>query len=157
MKKPWITKGILKSIEKKNRIYRKCIRTKNATKKEELHNLFKSYRNSLNKLARLSKANHYKTFFEDNKNKLNKVWTGIKEIININKENTQQIRNINNNGKLITEKKQIANTFNHFFCNIPKQIEKGIIPTQKTYDDFLRNHLNLTYLLTEKLLQRSRH
>ena len=31
MKKPWITKGILKSIEKKNR---KCIRTKNATKKK---------------------------------------------------------------------------------------------------------------------------
>ena len=33
MKKPWITKGILKSIEKKSQIYRKCIRTKNATKK----------------------------------------------------------------------------------------------------------------------------
>ena len=109
-------------------MYRKCISIKNTTKKEELHNLFKSYRSSLNKTTRLSKTNHYKTFFEDNKNKLNKVWTGIKEIININKENTQQIRNINNNGKLITEKKQIANTFNHFFCNIPKQIEKGIIP-----------------------------
>ena len=53
-------------------------------------------------------------------------------------KNTLQIRNINNNRKLITEKKQIANTFNHFFCNIPKQIEKGIIPTQKTYD-FLTN------------------
>ena len=55
MKKPWITKGILNSIEKKNRIYRKCIRTKNAAKKEELHNLFKSYRNSLNKIARRSR------------------------------------------------------------------------------------------------------
>ena len=33
MKKLWITKGKLKSIEKKNRIYRKRIRTKNATKK----------------------------------------------------------------------------------------------------------------------------
>ena len=43
----------------------------------EQHNLFKSYRNSLNKIARLSK---------DNKNKLNKVWVGIKEIININKK-----------------------------------------------------------------------
>ena len=86
MKKPCITKGILKSIEKKNRIYRKCIRTKNATKKEELHNLFKSYGNSLNKLARLSKANHYKTFFEDSKNKPNKVWEGIKEVINIDKK-----------------------------------------------------------------------
>ena len=115
MKKPWITKGILKSIEKKNRIYRKCIRTKNSTKKEELCNLFQSYRNSVNKIARLSEANHYKTFFEDNNNKLNKVWEGIKEIININKKNTQKIRNINNNGKLITEKKQIANIFNHFF------------------------------------------
>ena len=74
-------------------------------KKEELHNLFKSYRNFLNKIARLSKVNHYKTFSEENKNKLNKVWAGIKEIININKKNTQQIRNINNNGKLITQKK----------------------------------------------------
>ena len=115
MKKPWITNRILKSIEKKNRIYRKCIRTKNSTKREEFHNLFKSYRNFLNKIARLSKANYYKTFSEDNKNKLNKVWEGIKEIININKKNTQKIRNINNNGKLITEKKQIANIFNHFF------------------------------------------
>ena len=32
MKKPWISKGILKAIEKKNRIYKKCIRTKTATK-----------------------------------------------------------------------------------------------------------------------------
>ena len=86
MKKPWITKWILKSIVKKNLIYRKCIRTKNATKEEELHNLFKSYRNSCNKIARLSKANHYKNFFEDNKNKLNKVCLGINEIININKK-----------------------------------------------------------------------
>ena len=87
----------------------------------------------------------YKASFEDNKNKLNKVWEGIKEIININKKDTQQIWNINNNGKLITEKKQIANIFNHFFCNIPKQIEKGIIPTQKTYDDFLTNPIEQSF------------
>ena len=35
MKKPWITKVIIKSIEEKNPIYRKCIRTKNATKKRD--------------------------------------------------------------------------------------------------------------------------
>ena len=58
---------------------------------------------------------------------------------------TQQIRNINNNGKLITEKKQIANIFNHFFCNIPKQIEKSIIPTQKAYDDFLANPIEQSF------------
>ena len=46
---------------------------------------------------------------------------------------------------LITEKKQIANIFNHFFCNIPKQIEKGIIPTQKPYDDFLANPIEQSF------------
>ena len=43
--------------------------------------------------------------------------------------------------KVDNKKKQIANIFNHFFCSISKQIEKGIIPTQK--HDFLTN-LNLT-------------
>ena len=46
---------------------------------------------------------------------------------------------------MITEKKQIANTFNHFFCNILKQIEKGIIPTQKTYDEFLTNPMEQSF------------
>ena len=96
-------------------------------------------------MARLSKPNHYKNFFEDNKNKLNKVWVSIKEIININKKITQQIRNINNNENFITEKKQIANIFNHFFYIIPKQIEKGIIPTQKTYDEFLTNPIEHSF------------
>ena len=36
MKILWITKGILKSINKKNEKYRRSIRTKNATKKEKL-------------------------------------------------------------------------------------------------------------------------
>ena len=56
----------------------------------------------------------------------------------------EQIRNINNNEKLIIEKKQIANMFYHFFCNIPKQIEKGIIRTQKTYE-FLTNPLEKSF------------
>ena len=66
MKKPWITKSIksLKSVDNKNKIYRKCIRTKSGTKKEKLYELFKTYRNSLNKITKLSKANYYYQFFE---------------------------------------------------------------------------------------------
>ena len=37
--------------------------------KEKLGNLLKFYRNVLNKMARLSKANHYKDILEYNKNK----------------------------------------------------------------------------------------
>ena len=65
--------------------------------------------------------------------KLNKVWQGIKEIININKKTPQNIQNINNDGKLITNHKNIANNFNEFFCDIPKRIEKKIWETRRKY------------------------
>ena len=59
------------------------------------------------------------------------------------------------------KKRQIANTFNQFFCNIPKQIEKDIIPTQKTYDDFLTNTIEQSFkfdLTSDKeILRTSEH
>ena len=57
----------------------------------------------------------------------------------------QQKKTSSKLGNLITEKKQIANTFNYFFCNIQKQIEKGIITTQKTYDEFLTNPIEQSF------------
>ena len=53
--KPWLTRGIMTSIKKKNKIYKKFIKAKNSTEKNILYE-FKNYRNlSLNyvELARL--------------------------------------------------------------------------------------------------------
>ena len=69
----------------------------------------------------------------------------MKEIININKKNTQRMMDISNNEKLITEEKHIANEFNNFFCNILKQIEKFILPAQKTYDEFITNSIEKSF------------
>ena len=66
-------------------------------KKKELFKLFKTSTPSLNKIAKLSKANYYSNFFEENKKKLNNVRLAIKEIININEKAPQKIQNINNN------------------------------------------------------------
>ena len=48
--KPWIKKGILTSINNKNKTYRKYCRAKDQNRKHELHTLFKQYRNSLNNI-----------------------------------------------------------------------------------------------------------
>ena len=85
--------------------------------------------------------------FEENKKKLNKVWQGIKEIININKKTPQNIQNINSDGKLITNHKNIANNFNEFFCDIPKHIEKKIRETRRKYQDYLLNPVVNTFHL----------
>ena len=147
LRKPWITTGILKSIAKKNKINRKCNITKNPIKKEELHQLYKTYKNSKTKIARLSKTNYYCKYFEDNKKKLTKVWQRIKVIININKKTSQKIQNINSDGKLITDHKNIANTFNNFYIDIPKQIEKKIVKTHKKFQDYLLNPITNAFYL----------
>ena len=44
-KKPWITKGILVSFKKKNKIYNKFWKAKEPERKISLHETFKKYRN----------------------------------------------------------------------------------------------------------------
>ena len=68
--KPWITKGILTSINNKNKIYQNYCRAKNQTRRDELNNFFKKYRNSINKIIKVSKAKHYHQYFNINKRNL---------------------------------------------------------------------------------------
>ena len=87
------------------------------------------------------------SFFKKNQKKLNKALQAIKEIININKKTLQNIQNIHNNGKLITNHKNIANSFNNFFVDIPKQIDSKMMKINKKYQDYLLNPVvNTSYL-----------
>ena len=40
--------------------------------------------------------------------------------------------------------KKTVNTFNKFFCDIPKQIENKIVETHKNYQDYLINYIEHT-------------
>ena len=55
MSKPWITKGILKSIKMKDKIHKKFIHSKDRATKEAFFNTFKKYRNTISNLIRISK------------------------------------------------------------------------------------------------------
>ena len=122
--KSWITKGILTSVNNKNKTYQKYYRAKNQTRRDELHNLFKKYHNSINKIIKVNKANHYHQYFNINKRNLLKVWEEIKEIIHSKPNTGQTVNSLRINGPLSTNQNQIANSLNTFFCNIPKEIEK---------------------------------
>ena len=71
--KPWITKGIKKSIQKRDNILKKYIRTRNENRKEILYNQYKNYRNNVVKLIRISKKNYHKEFFNKNINNNKKI------------------------------------------------------------------------------------
>ena len=96
--KPWLTSGIITSINKKHSIYKKLIKAKSTEKKDSLSQTYKSYRNMLTHLSRKSKINYYKNYFKENKNNLKVTWKGIKSIINCAKASNDSptILNINN-------------------------------------------------------------
>ena len=85
--KPWITKGILTSIKKKDKLHSKSLKAKDQTRKEALNQEYKIYKKLLTNITKKGKENYYKQYFKDNKNNLINVWKGIKEIILIKKTN----------------------------------------------------------------------
>ena len=65
---PWITKGLLKSINKKNDLYKHNIHSPTNGNLQK----FKTYKNKLNILIRKSKKMHLFTKFEKKKKKKKK-------------------------------------------------------------------------------------
>ena len=113
-------------------------RAKDLMRTEELSNTYKTYKNKILKLTRLSKANHFNRFFIENKTNLLKVWKGIKSIINTKPSKTKQsITTLQINDKTISNKKDIAETMNKFFVDIPKKIESKIKQSKKDFKQYL--------------------
>ena len=77
-RKPWITIGIIKSISTKNSLLKKFIKTKD----DFWFDRYRIYRNTLNRVIRLSKQNYYSSYFNDFKKTQKKIWKGINEILN---------------------------------------------------------------------------
>ena len=64
--KPWITKGIRKSIKIKNKLF-------HSTNK----NKYKLYRNKITTLTRISKNLYYNQYFNNNIKNMKLTWEGI--------------------------------------------------------------------------------
>ena len=108
-KKPWLTEGLKKSIRRKNKLYHR----KQKSKSEEHGQLYKQYRNKLNKLLHLAEQQHYDNLFKENKNNLKSSWQIMKDIISKNKSTSPCFRfYINDSANITNDKKELAENFN---------------------------------------------
>ena len=127
--KPWITKGILKSIGTKNRLYRKNCHLKDPSKRNEIECKVKYYKKLLLKLF--------------------KTWEGIREIINISKKGNKVINCIKNcNNMNNNSPKEIAEEFNNHFNSVGKNIEKRLIKQKCDFSKFLKNPNKDSFFIT---------
>jgi len=67
-----------------------------------------------------SKSTYFNRHFSLNKYNMQKLWSGIRPIINVGKCKNSYITSILNNNKSVDNPNYIANIFNNFFANIGK-------------------------------------
>ena len=141
MFKPWISKSILKQINKRDYFFRKYLNEKDAKKKESFRNEFKKLRNNIVYNIKSNKEQYYQNYFHDNCKNMKNIWLGIKSLIS-NKPTKIDYPTciLDEQNNILTETKQIANSFNNYFVNISKNILSKIrFSGNKSYKDFLKN------------------
>lgn len=93
-KNPWITKGILKSIKHKNKLYTKYLKSKS----QNILLTYKKYRNKLTHIKEMSKHNHYEGLFKTASNS-SETWKHINHLLRKNKPKPSLPQTIINEGK----------------------------------------------------------
>ena len=136
--KPWITPAILAKITTKNKLYKKLTKTKSI----ETQSQFNKIKNEITSLTRKSKEQYYKNYFEKHNKNLRKIWSGIKEIINVKQKSSSLPTSLANKDKTVTDPKEIANYFNCYFSNIAENTLKSRkFEGTHSYKEYLKNPL----------------
>ena len=132
-KSPWITPSLLRCINRKNQLYKKSMQIPNDTNISK----YKMYRNKLNILLRLAKQNHFSNLLEKEKFNIKNTWKILNSVLRNNKK-TPSDKFMKDNIP-VTDPKQIANEFNHFFANIGPNLANSINHAGHDFHYYLRD------------------
>ena len=103
--------AIANSIKSKNKSYKKIYEEKNPKQNEIYEKQFKTYRNNLTTLLRITNDEYYKTHFEENWKKLKTVWKTIKENYQCKKQQWCVKKQFTTGQTITTNAKLIENNF----------------------------------------------
>ena len=127
---PWLTAGILKSINSKDMLYKTLVQT---PKDSALLSNFRVYKNIIRRSIMHAKRNYYRNAFNRYSTNRKKTWQTINETLNRRKQKRDFPKEFKlANGNSISEPKQIANAFNDFFISIG---DEGLL-NAKTKNNF---------------------
>ena len=142
-KHPWITKGIMKSIKTRTKLYKRALTTQNAEDFKD----YKIYRNKLSNLIRISRKMHYSKQCEHNKNNKNGLWEVINDIKG--KNDKDHVSVFYNKNEELTNPKDISDSFNTYFTNIGPNLASKIKQDNNiNFATFLPPNFNKSLFLT---------
>ena len=119
---PWLSKGILKSVKRKQKMYRTHFLRKDLQKIGE----YKHYAAILSHLKNKSKTEYYNMQFAKYKDNLKQTWKLIGTLVKRKTKGQTFPTRITHNNRTFTQEKDIAELFNNFFVNIGPTLAKEI-------------------------------
>lgn len=123
--KPWITPGMLKSIRKRNKLYKQF---KNNPNNNDFHIKYIQYRNKCNYLIKFLKQQYYDTQLKIKCNNTRDTWKLIKEIGNMNIECTSAKELLT----ICSNKQKSLNTVNKYFTSIGTKLASNTLARLQT-------------------------
>jgi hypothetical protein len=139
-KKPWITPGLLRCINKKRRLFRKCQRCPFSS---SIKNDYTKYRNKLTTILRETKRDYFskKAMFASNNNK----WHTINTLMCNNSGKKSIPTEVEQDGQIISGDVQIANAFNKFFTSIGPKLNSNFQnqAQSEAIGSYTETHFNL--------------
>ena len=122
--KPWISRGLIKSIQTKNRLLKQLLRNRDYS---ILSSKYKTYRNTLNRLLRRAKSNYYHSVLNEYKGNSKKAWETVNELIyNKKRSRSPPSKLMNSNGEVTSNSLAIAEEFNELFTNVGKTMATSL-------------------------------
>ena len=144
--KPWLTRGILNSINSKDKLYKTLVPTpKDSPIYSDLLSNFKVYKNIIRRSIMHAKRDYYKNVFRMYSSNLKKNRQTINDSLNRRNRRRDFPQEFQlANGTLISEPKHIANAFNDFFINVG---DTGPFNTNVDFNQYMpvKPNCNLTF------------
>ena len=132
--KPWVTNEIKSLIKEKNRLHNKFIKKPNS-----YGHRYRTIRNRLNNIKKSTKKNYFCNLLNSCKNNCKKTWEIINLVLN-RKNSRSYCTKLLHNDTTITDKADIAETFNNYFTNVTLAISREIPHTDTDFRSFLQDY-----------------
>ena len=142
--KPWISKELRKSIEKKNKLYKKSILDPSP------HNVttYKNAKATVEKEVNASELRYYQNILTKRRSSIKSIWKEFGPILGRNKKHGVKIQKLKFKNKILTNNQEIANALNQNFCEIGPKLAANIPNIGKNFKSYLGPSLNNTFFIS---------
>ena len=118
--KPWITKGLLKSVKHKNKLYKIMLKENTP----ENAQLYKKYRKKLTRIKELAKKNYYEELVGKNSHDSDLLWKTKNDFVKF-KRKSSSTQILTTNG-IMNSPAEISKAFNDHFTSIANSLAADI-------------------------------